>query len=169
MTIFEPKYKILIVDDEIYICNIVTEALSAFDDYQVVSFSDPSKALDYLGDNHVDLVLTDLVMGDYSGVNIFEQALRYHPDCVVMLMTAYPTVNNAISVLRKGAYDYLVKPFKLETLKNAVKRGLEHQRLARENLHLKEQLALYELSEAMARPRLWNRLCSWLSTPPVRS
>lgn len=150
MTIFSQKYRIMIVDDERYICNIVSEALSAFDEYEVCTFSDPARALDYLGDNHVDLVLTDLVMGDYSGVNIFEQALRYHPDCIVMLMTAYPTVDNAISVLRKGAYDYLIKPFKLETLKNAIKRGLEHQRLARENLHLKEQLALYELSEAMS-------------------
>lgn len=150
MAIFEQKDKIMIVDDEVYICNIVSEALSALNEYEVISFSDPAKALEHLGNNHIDLVLTDLVMGDYSGVNIFEQALRYHPDCIVLLMTAYPTVDNAISVLRQGAYDYLVKPFKLETLKNAVKRGLEHQRLARENLHLKEQLALYELSEAMS-------------------
>lgn len=142
-------YRLLVVDDEDYICSIVTEALSATDEYQVVSFSDPRKATDYLEKNHVDLVLTDLVMGDFSGVQILDQALRCHPDCIVILMTAYPTVNNAISVLRKGAYDYLVKPFKLETLKSAVRRGFAHQALARENLHLKEQLALYKLSEAM--------------------
>ena len=142
-------YRLLVVDDEDYICSIVTEALSATEEYQVVSFSDPRKATDYLEKNHVDLVLTDLVMGDFSGVQILDQALRCHPDCIVILMTAYPTVNNAISVLRKGAYDYLVKPFKLETLKSAVRRGFAHQALARENLHLKEQLALYKLSEAM--------------------
>ncbi|MDD4051441.1 MAG: response regulator [candidate division Zixibacteria bacterium] len=142
-------YCLLVVDDEDYICSIVTEALSATEEYQVVSFSDPRKATDYLEKNHVDLVLSDLVMGDFSGVEILDQALRCHPDCIVILMTAYPTVNNAISVLRKGAYDYLVKPFKLETLKSAVRRGFAHQSLARENLHLKEQLALYKLSEAM--------------------
>ncbi len=150
MTGTEHKYRLIIVDDEPYICNIVTEALSAVDEYEVIAFSDPQKAIDYIGKNRLDLVLTDLVMGDYSGVTIFEQAFRYHPDCIVILMTAYPTVDNAISVLRKGAYDYLVKPFKLETLRNAVKRGLEHLELARENLHLKEQLALYKLSGAIS-------------------
>ncbi|MCK5125658.1 MAG: response regulator [candidate division Zixibacteria bacterium] len=145
----ENKYNIVVVDDETYICSIVTEALSATDEYQIESFSNPKKALAYLEKNRVDLVLTDLVMGKYSGVDILEHAFSFHPDCIVILMTAHPTVNNAISVLRKGAYDYLVKPFKLETLKNAVQRGLKHQELARENAHLKEQVALYELAEAI--------------------
>lgn len=149
MSGFEPKYQLLVVDDEIYICNIVTEALSSSGEYQVVSFSNPKKALAYIEKNQVDLVLTDLVMGDHSGVEILDKALECHPDCIVILMTAFPTINNAISVLKKGAYDYLIKPFKLETLKSAVKRGLERQGLARENLHLKEQLGLYQLSEAM--------------------
>jgi response regulator RpfG family c-di-GMP phosphodiesterase len=145
----EPKYQLLVVDDESYICNIVTEALSSFPDYQVMSFSDPKKALSHIAENHIDLVLTDLVMGDFSGVQILDAALESHPDCIVILMTAFPTVNNAISVLKKGAYDYLIKPFKLEIMKSAIKRGLEHQNLARENLRLKEQVGLYQLSEAM--------------------
>ncbi len=149
MTDVQHKYRLLVVDDEIYICNIVTEALSAVDAYEVISFSDPQQGLEYIEKNRVDLILTDLIMGEYSGVNLLDQALRCHPDCIVILMTAYPTVNNAISVLKKGAYDYLVKPFKLETLKSAVVRGLEHQALARDNLRLKEQLALYKLSEDM--------------------
>jgi response regulator RpfG family c-di-GMP phosphodiesterase len=149
MTNKEQVHQLLVVDDEDYICSIVKEALSATAGYHVSSYSDPRKATDFLEKNHVDLVLTDMVMGDFSGVQILDQALRCHPDCIVILMTAYPTVNNAISVLRKGAYDYLVKPFKLETLKSAVRRGFAHQALARENLHLKEQLALYKLSEAM--------------------
>ncbi|NMC42336.1 MAG: response regulator [candidate division Zixibacteria bacterium] len=145
----EQVHRLVVVDDEDYICSIVKEALSATEGYQVISFSDPRKATEYLEKNHVDLVLTDLVMGDFSGVEILDQALRCHPDCIVILMTAYPTVNNAISVMRRGAYEYLVKPFKLETLRSAVRRGFEHQALTRENLHLKEQVALYKLSEAM--------------------
>jgi len=145
----EPTYELLVVDDESYICSIVTEALSAVQGYNVVSFTDPGQALIHIEDNRVDLVLTDLVMGDLSGVDVLDRALSCHPDCIVILMTAYPTVNNAISILKKGAYDFLVKPFKLETLKNAVQRGLGHQDLSRENLLLKEQLGLYRLSEAM--------------------
>jgi response regulator RpfG family c-di-GMP phosphodiesterase len=149
MTATEYTYRLLVVDDEPYICNIVAEALASNPEYQTTTFFDPKEAMTFIEENQVDLVLTDLVMGSFSGVTILDHALRYHPDCVVILMTAYPTVNNAISVLKKGAYDYLVKPFKLETLKNAIMRGFERQGLARENLHLKEQLALYRLSEAI--------------------
>ena len=145
----ELTYQLLVVDDEPYICSIVSEALSSSDEYRIVHFSDPALAVDYISGHRVDLVLTDLVMGDYSGVQMLDHALACHPDCIVILMTAYPTVNNAISVLKKGAYDYLVKPFKLETLKNTVKRGLEHQGLSRENLLLKEQIELYRLSETV--------------------
>ncbi len=149
MTTNGQKYNLLVVDDESYICSIVEEALATSDEYDVTVYSKPEKALEHLANNQVDLVLTDLVMGEYSGVDMMAKALEYHSDCIVILMTAYPTVNNAISVLKKGAYDYLVKPFKLETLKNTVTRGLERQKLNRENLRLKEQLALYGLSEAM--------------------
>ena len=142
-------YNILVVDDESYICNIVTEALSSNETYRVHAYSNPAEALTHLEQHRTDLVLTDLVMGDYSGVDILDKAFRSQPDCIVILMTAHPTVNNAISVLRKGAYDYLVKPFKLETLKSAIQRGLEHLVLARENVHLKEQVALYKMSEAI--------------------
>jgi HD-GYP domain-containing protein (c-di-GMP phosphodiesterase class II) len=69
---------------------------------------------------------------------------------IVILMTGYPTVENAIAAVKRGAYDYLVKPFKLNMLKTAVERGLRRQQLARENIHLKEQLALYRISEAMS-------------------
>jgi response regulator RpfG family c-di-GMP phosphodiesterase len=149
MTEHDYRYQLLVVDDEIYICNVVTEALSAVEGYDVVHYSDPKKALAHIERHQVDLVLTDLVLGDHSGVDVLEKSLAFHPDCVVILMTAYPTVNNAISVLKKGAYDYLVKPFTLETLKNTVRRGLDHQALSRENLHLREQIGLYKLSEAM--------------------
>lgn len=150
MTKVRQKYHLLVVDDESYIGNIVKEALSATDEYQISVSCNPAEALDFLANNRVDLVLTDLVMGDHSGVDILDQAFRFHPDCIVILMTAHPTVNNAISVLKKGAYDYLVKPFKLETLRNSVQRGLAHQDLARENVHLKEQIALHKMSEAIS-------------------
>ena len=130
---------ILVVDDEKYICNIIVEALS-IEKYHVVAFSDPAKALTHIEQNSVDLVLTDLVMGEYTGVQILESTLAHHSDATVILMTAHPTVQTAISVLRKGAYDFLMKPFRLELLKATIKRGLEHQQVIRENLHLKGQV-----------------------------
>jgi putative nucleotidyltransferase with HDIG domain len=145
---------IVIIDDEKYICNIIIEALAEFKDYRAVMFNEPQKALDYIAENNIDLVLSDLVMGDFSGVQILERTLKRHRDAIVILMTGYPTVKTAISVLKKGGYDYLIKPFKLDDLKATIKRGLESQQIKRENVELKSQLELMkvtrEYSEGMS-------------------
>ncbi|MDH3890912.1 MAG: response regulator [candidate division Zixibacteria bacterium] len=138
---------IVVVDDEKYICNIIVEALSS-EKYDVRAFSDPALALTHIEQNPVDLVLTDLVMGEHTGVQVLETALASHGDATVILMTAHPTVQTAISVLRKGAYDFLVKPFRLELLKATIKRGLEHQQVVRENLHLKGQVEFLKVAGA---------------------
>jgi response regulator RpfG family c-di-GMP phosphodiesterase len=139
---------ILVVDDEEYICEVIREMLSERS-YRIHTMCDPEKALDFIRTNQVDLVLTDLIMGKKSGVDVLQQTMRSHPDGVVVLMTGHPTIENAVTVLRSGAYDYLVKPFSMDTLKAVVKRGLEKQRLYRENINLKETVSLYKISEAM--------------------
>lgn len=131
--------QVVVVDDEPYICSIIEESLQS-EDYSVKTFTDPQKAVEYISGNLVDLVLTDLVMGEYSGIQMLEETLTHHEDAVVILMTAHPTVQTAISVLKRGAYDFLVKPFKLEVLRATIKRGLAHQQLTHENLRLKSQV-----------------------------
>ncbi|MBD3257097.1 response regulator, partial [candidate division GN15 bacterium] len=143
----EPKKRILVVDDEEYICRIIVESLAG-ENYTVTAFSNPSDALAHIAANPVDLVLTDLVMGEFSGLQILEAALTNHPDAIVILMTAHPTVQTAISVLKRGAYDFLVKPFKLELLNATIKRGLGHQRILRDNLSLKGQIDFLKVANA---------------------
>ena len=139
---------ILVVDDEQYICEVINEMLST-ERYQIQTSSDPEKAIDLIRTQPVDLVLTDLIMGKVSGVDIINQTVEFHSDAVVILMTGQPTIENAVTVLKSGAYDYLVKPFSMDTLRAVIKRGLEKQRLYRENIHLKEAVSLYKISEAM--------------------
>lgn len=138
---------IVVVDDEQYICNIIIEALSS-EPHKVVSFCEPARALEYIENNAVDLVLTDLVMGEFSGVQILETTRRLHKDAIVILMTAHPTVQTAISVLKKGAYDFLVKPFKLDILKAAIDRGLGHQRIIRDIVNLQGQVEFLKVANA---------------------
>jgi len=138
-TVLAPRPRLVIVDDERHICEIIVESLAG-ENYDVEAFADARKAIAYLKDQPVDLVLTDLVMGDVSGVEVLDTALATQGDAVVILMTAYPTVQTAVAVLKKGAYDLLVKPFKLEVVRAAVKRGLAHQKLSRENVNLKGQV-----------------------------
>lgn len=143
-----PKAKILVVDDEIYICNIIQEMLSS-ENYEVLTTHLPEEALRITKTQPLDLVLTDLIMGEKSGVDVLKCALETSQDIIVILMTGQPAIENAVSVLKMGAYDYLIKPFTLESLRATIRRGLEKQNLYRENINLKETVSLCKISEAM--------------------
>ncbi|MBK7143096.1 MAG: response regulator [bacterium] len=141
--------RLLIVDDEQYICDIIQETLLE-ENYEVSTFASPQEALVHLRNNPVDLVLTDLMMTDISGIDILQAAKTYQNDAVVILMTAHPTLQTAVAVLKQGAYDFLVKPFKLEILKATIKRGLAHQRVVRDNLRLKGQVDFLKAASAIS-------------------
>ena len=142
-----PPAHIVVVDDEKYICNIIVEALSSFN-YDVQSFSDAQEGIKYIHNNQVDLVLTDLMMGEHTGVDVIDETQAQHKDAVIILMTAHPTVEAAIQVLKKGAYDFLVKPFKLDLLRATIRRGLSHQQVIRDNVYLKEQVEFLKVTNA---------------------
>lgn len=141
------KKNIIVVDDEKQICNVICEALSS-EKLIVTVFTDPALAISHLREHPADLVLTDLAMGELSGLDVLEAARASHPDVICILMTAHPTVQTAIAVLKKGAYDFIVKPFKLEELKAAVKRGLGHQQVIRENMRLKGQVEFLKVAHS---------------------
>lgn len=143
------KHRVLVIDDEPIVCDVVKEMIQVHDGFRVIAESDPARALALLKSSQFDLVLTDLMMGDYSGMQMIEAALERSEETIVVLMTGYPTMENAIDALKHGAYDYIVKPFKLDNLLATIERGLRKQMLARENIHLKEQLALFKIAEAM--------------------
>lgn len=142
-------HRVLVVDDESYICDVIAEMLQRDPAFVVTSESDPNQALELLQTQVYDLLLTDLVMGERSGMEILEAALAHNRETIVIMMTGHPTVENAIAAVKRGAYDYLVKPFKLDLLRATIDRGLRRQELARENVQLREMLALYQLTEVM--------------------
>jgi response regulator RpfG family c-di-GMP phosphodiesterase len=139
---------ILIVDDEAAICDVIEKFLQNFG-YEVITTTDPKLALQYLTQFKIDIVLSDLQMGDLSGVDILRGAQKNQPEALVILVTGYPTVENAVQVLKEGAYDYITKPFRLDELGKVVQRALEKQKLSREVVTLRETVALYKISEAM--------------------
>ncbi|MEW5795796.1 MAG: HD domain-containing phosphohydrolase [Candidatus Zixiibacteriota bacterium] len=141
------RSRILVVDDEEYICKLIVESLGPAN-YDIVTFHEAARAIEHLAANPVDLVLTDLMMGRSSGIKVLEAALENHPDAIVVLMTAHPTVETAIAVLKRGAHDFLVKPFKLEMLNQVVERGLAHQKIFRDNLSLKGQVEFLRVANA---------------------
>lgn len=143
-------YNVLVVDDEPNVLAVLQEMLED-ENYNLIPAYSVAEACSILPRQNINLILTDLLLGDGTGVEILEAAKRIHPDSQTILMTGRPTIQNAITMLKKGAYDYLAKPFGMETLKSTLHRAEEKIRLERENIRLKEMMSLYEISEAMGR------------------
>jgi response regulator RpfG family c-di-GMP phosphodiesterase len=141
--------RILVVDDEQVIREILADFLS-MEGFWVRTAEDGSAALAELSRNQYDLVLSDLKMPNMGGLELLKAISEHTPNVVTIIMTGFGTVETAIDAMKKGAYDYILKPFKVEEVVHTIRRGLEKQRLTAENLRLKEALSLYKVSEAIA-------------------
>ncbi|MFM2416440.1 MAG: hypothetical protein RL385_1163 [Pseudomonadota bacterium] len=141
--------RILVVDDEQVIREILADFLS-MEGFWVRTAEDGSAALVELSRNQYDLVLSDLKMPVMGGLELLKAITEHTPNVVTVIMTGFGTVETAIDAMKKGAYDYILKPFKVEEVVHTIRRGLEKQRLTAENIRLKEALSLYKVSEAIA-------------------
>ena len=130
---------ILIIDDEPKMGKALRRVLEA-DGYSVDSVDDPRDGLQLLGDASYQVLLCDLKMPQMSGLDVLEQAKALQPNLNVIMMTAFASVETAIESMRKGAYDYLIKPFSTDELKILIQRCVQTRALEQENVILKEQL-----------------------------
>ncbi len=89
-------------------------------------------------------------MPNMGGLELLEAISKHTPNVVTVIMTGFGTVETAIDAMKRGAYDYILKPFKVEEVVHTIRRGLEKQKLQAENMRLKEALSLYKVSEAIA-------------------
>jgi len=135
--------RILVIDDEkIALRNL--EYILKKEGYEVTATMSGTNALRLLQEEEFDLVLTDLKMEKVDGMEILENCKRLHPDTEVIMITAYATIPSAVETMKKGAYDYIAKPFKLDEIRRIVREALEKVRLRKENAILREQLERYE-------------------------
>jgi response regulator RpfG family c-di-GMP phosphodiesterase len=141
--------RILVVDDERVIREILAEFL-ALEGFSVHTVEDGEKALTELRLRPYDLLITDLKMPRLSGLQLLEKIEQERLGVLTVLMTGFGTVETAIEAMKKGAYDYLLKPFKVEEVIHVVERALYRQRLQAENIRLREALTIYKVSEAIA-------------------
>src|SRR6201985_2649891 len=141
--------RILVVDDEEVIRDILADFL-AMEGFEVRTAPDGAAALAELTQGHFDLVLSDLKMPNMGGIELLDSIAQHVPEVVTIIMTGFGTVETAIDAMKRGAYDYIMKPFKMEEVVHTVRRGLERKKLTAENMRLKEVLSLYKVSEAIA-------------------
>jgi response regulator RpfG family c-di-GMP phosphodiesterase len=140
---------ILVVDDEQVIREILADFLT-MEGFNVRTAKDGQAALTELSRTQFDLVLSDLKMPNMGGIELLESIAQHTPNVITIIMTGFGTVETAIDAMKRGAYDYILKPFKMEEVVHTVRRGLERKKLQAENLRLKEALSLYKVSEAIA-------------------
>lgn len=131
---------VLVIDDDPENRAAIGRALEGAG-YPVTSFDNPQEALDCVMDGKIDLVLTDLRLPVMDGVEVLKRIRAFSQDIEVILITGFGTVEVAVEAIKEGAYDFITKPIKRSLLLRAVEKAAEKQRLARENRHLRSQLA----------------------------
>jgi two-component system NtrC family response regulator len=137
----EQTFRILIVDDEPNIRAGLARALSA-DGHEVRTAADADEALDLLRQAHYPLVITDLKMpGPCSGLDLIRLVKNERPETLILIITAYGSIETAVEAMRLGADDYIVKPVDLGMLRLQVRNAFEHHRLREENRLLRARLA----------------------------
>ena len=130
---------ILVADDEKSLRDFLVIMLKE-EGYQVVTASSVEKAIKQIHENEFDLILTDIRMGRSSGIDVLDAAKDTLPDTPVVMMTAYASAETAVIAMKKGAYDYISKPFKIEDIQLIIKNALDKRKLTAENRLLKNTL-----------------------------
>jgi signal transduction histidine kinase len=133
--------RLLVVDDEESL-RITTAAILENEGYTVDTASSGDEAIALMDQKDYDLVLTDLHMEGGDGLSVLNQIRRHSPLTISVVLTGFASVESAIAALQEGAYDYLVKPCDIDSMKHTIRRGVEHRRLM-----LAEQKARTDLEQ----------------------
>src|SRR3974390_2218833 len=131
--------RILIVDDEAHVRSMIAATLER-QGYQVMLASGGREAVDALEQDSFELILTDIVMQDGNGLALLERIHAENPHLPVIMVTAIHDISVAIDSMRRGAYDYLLKPFEREHLIATVQRALEHRQALQESRTYQQNL-----------------------------
>jgi two-component system response regulator AtoC len=141
-------HKVLVVDDEPLLRKYVSEILNRRG-YEVQTAENGTRAMQILDQDQFDLVITDMKMPGHSGLDVVKHTKKTSPQTLVIVVTAYGSVENVVQAMQLGAYNYLLKPFDVDTLEAAIDKAAEVTQLQQENSYLREQVA-----EGSSRARL---------------
>ncbi len=131
--------RILVVDDEEQMRDLLAKVLER-NGYQVTVMSNGTSALSYLEDEPVDLVLTDVRMPGIDGMEALRSIKELRPETVVIIMTGFGSIDQAVQAVKDGAYDYINKPFKIEEMLLTIQKALDDRRLQHEVTTLRQEV-----------------------------
>jgi len=131
--------KILIIDDDSQIRTLLSERLR-FHQYRVITAEDGQDGLEKFKKEGADLVLLDLMMPKLDGIETLNRLKKEEPEVIVIMMTAFGTIEKAVEAMKKGAYDFIPKPCEPEHILLTIEKALERKNLVREKEYLKEEV-----------------------------
>jgi len=131
--------KILVVDDEPLIRDLLRDILKE-EGYEVSIAKEGLSALKKIKKEEVDLVITDVKMPGLDGIKLLKEIKKVSPSTLVIVITAYGTIENAVEAMKEGAYDYITKPITPEQLKLVLQKISQHKNLLRENRYLRAEV-----------------------------
>src|SRR5512147_1497536 len=120
--------RILLVDDDPRSLEALSRTLQMMG-YQTVGSSDPKTAQDLLRTERYDVVIADLIMREVDGIGLLEFSKKTDPDLPVIILTGYGTVKSAVDAMKKGAFDYMTKPYNIDEIDLIVRRALQQRDL----------------------------------------
>jgi signal transduction histidine kinase len=129
--------RILVVDDEQSVATTI-KAILQLDGNEVTAVTSGKEALEELREHEFDVVLTDLRLDDLDGIEILRETQKLWPDTVSIMLTGYASLESAVTALRSGAYDYLIKPSDVDELRATIGRALERRRLRQRLVELEQ-------------------------------
>ena len=155
---------ILIADDDPIIRKSLREMLR-LEGYEVDTAADGGEALKKLGQSGVDVVITDVKMPAVGGFELLSKIKSSSPDTVVILMTGYGSIEDAVNGIKAGAYEYITKPLNDNEIKLVIDRSLEHLRLRKENDNLRRSLGLrFNLNNLLGRDVKMQKVFNLIET-----
>lgn len=136
------KSTVLVVDDELGVRQSFNMVLK--DDFNVLLAENGNNAIDLFLKNSIDLILLDIMLPDANGIHLLGQFKEMDPNVEIIMVTAVKEIKTAVEAIKAGAYDYIVKPFKVDEIINIVDRALEKNSLIREVTYLRNELERYQ-------------------------
>lgn len=132
--------RILAVDDELDMLTLIKMIIEGYSKHQVTVTNTPMEVAELLSNEQFDLIITDLKMPGMDGMELLELAKKQDKDVLVLMVTAFGSLESAEEAVRKGAFDYISKPFRKEQLLLAIDKAMRWREMALQNKELKQRL-----------------------------
>jgi len=132
--------RILAVDDELDMLALLKMIIEGYSNHQVTITNNPLEAVELLSREQFDLLITDLKMPGMNGMELLELAKKQDEDILVLMITAFGSLESATEAMAKGAFDYISKPFRKEQILLAIDKAMRWREMARQNKELQKRL-----------------------------